>query len=111
MTAEQIFKSINLKPLLSNFSNLEEEFRYRVLDYELETTDNEMFFIDVHVAVDCKHNYLDNSIDIVYKNVYVSVAQEYFTCDRYGGEVEELLDEDTALDLGKLIEEAICDCF
>lgn len=98
---------LKLDNLLSEFTYLEEEFRFKAEEYEIGTTDGEYLFADVEVYVNASYDYEDNSMNIKDKSIDVVLHEDYFGMDKDGGELELTLSGDSVAKLEKLIKNSI----
>ena len=98
---------LKLDNLLSEFTYLEEEFRFKAEEYEIETTDGEYLFADVRVDVTASYDYEDNSINIEYKDIDVVLHEDYFSMDKDGGELEVCMDENQRIEIEEEIKKQI----
>ena len=103
----EITGHLKLDNLLSEFTYLEEEFRFNAQEYEIETTDGEYLFADIKVDVTASHNYEDNSIVIEHKDVQVVLHEDYFGMDKDGGELELYMNENQRIEIEEEIKKKI----
>lgn len=103
----EITGHLKLDNLLSEFTYLEQEFRFKAEEYEIETTDGEYLFVDVEVYVNASYDYEDNSMNIADKSIDVVLHEDYFGSDRDGGELELTIDENQRIKLEEEIKKQI----
>ena len=103
----EITGHLKLDNLLSEFTYLEEEFRFKAEEYEIGTTDGEYLFADVEVYVNASYDYEDNSMNIKDKSIDVVLHEDYFGMDKDGGELELYMDENQRIEIEEEIKKQI----
>lgn len=78
---------LKLESLLENFDSIRSG-NYQYYEEEIETTEGEFVFVDIDVMIDVDESNEGN----VSCSVYVECHDEYFTSDKWGGEIESTLE-------------------